>query len=269
MGLGGLLLPLLVLGVAGSRLQLVTDPSSRALLGSGALLKCRFDVGGPVDLSALRVRWYLFEERIAQYDQGRAESQVRASVSEQELKTGDASLLLSNVTVSDEGPYKCVVGYGTEQLQGETTLRVLAPYEPPQLTVLSRAGGRLALQCRSAGGYPKPEITWHDGNGTQLSQAEPVELQRSSLGAFEVRSSLLLTPRPGGSVCCTLIHRPLQQNMSICETLPAPEAQRQAPEQQLPGWVMAVVTLALVTLMCVVLIHWGLPLIPAEGFHIG
>ncbi|XP_044870454.1 tyrosine-protein phosphatase non-receptor type substrate 1-like [Mauremys mutica] len=125
MGLGGLLLPLLVLGVAGSRLQLVTDPSSRALLGSGTLVKCRFDAGGPVDLSSLRVQWYLWEERIAQYDQGRGESQVRGSLSEQELENGNASLWLSSVTVSDMGLYKCVVGYRTEQLQGETTLRVL------------------------------------------------------------------------------------------------------------------------------------------------
>ncbi|XP_043373001.1 uncharacterized protein LOC119857909 [Dermochelys coriacea] len=42
-----------------------------------------------------------------------------------------------------------------------------------------------------------------------------------------------------------------------------------APEQRVPGWVMAVVTLGLVTLLCAVLIHWGLPLISAEGFHIG
>ncbi|KAG6921802.1 CD274 antigen, partial [Chelydra serpentina] len=125
MGLGGLLIPLLVLGVAGSRLQIVTEPSSRALLGAGVLLKCRFNVGGPVDLSSLRVQWYLFEERIAQYDQGRGESQPGASMSEQELKTGDASLFLSRVMVSDEGPYKCLVGYGAEQMQGETTLRVL------------------------------------------------------------------------------------------------------------------------------------------------
>uniref|UniRef100_A0A674JAF3 Ig-like domain-containing protein n=1 Tax=Terrapene triunguis TaxID=2587831 RepID=A0A674JAF3_9SAUR len=108
-----------------SRLQIFTDPSSRALLGSGALLKCRFDVGGAVDLSSLWVHWYLWEERIAQYNQGRGESQPRASVSEQELENGNASLSLSRVTVSDEGPYKCVVGYGTEQLQGQTTLRVL------------------------------------------------------------------------------------------------------------------------------------------------
>uniref|UniRef100_A0A8C3FFY3 Ig-like domain-containing protein n=1 Tax=Chrysemys picta bellii TaxID=8478 RepID=A0A8C3FFY3_CHRPI len=117
---------LLLFPCTDSRLQIFTEPSSRALLGSGALLKCRFDVGGPVDLSSLRVQWYLFEERIAQYDQGRGESQVRASVSEQELENGNASLSLSGVSVSDEGLYKCVVGYGTEQLQGETTLRVLA-----------------------------------------------------------------------------------------------------------------------------------------------
>nr|XP_005315287.2 CD276 antigen-like [Chrysemys picta bellii] len=138
----------------------------------------------------------------------------------QGIRQGVVALSLTGVRPSDSGTYRCFIMDSQADSIMDIVLHVAAPYEPPQLAVLSRAGGRLALQCRSAGGYPQPEITWHDGNGTRLSQDKPVELQRSRQGAFEVRSSLSLMPRPRGSVCCALSHRPLQQNMSVCKTLP-------------------------------------------------
>uniref|UniRef100_A0A674IYC4 Ig-like domain-containing protein n=1 Tax=Terrapene triunguis TaxID=2587831 RepID=A0A674IYC4_9SAUR len=206
MGLGGVLIPLLVLGVAehdflfpcaGSRLQIVTDPSSRALLGSGALLKCWFDVGGPVDLSSLRVHWYLFEERIAQYDQGRGEFQVRASVSEQELKTGDASLSLSRVTVSDEGPYKCVVGYGMEQLQGQTTLHVLGKDRRARTFPGTRSKPELV---GTENGTPQPGPFWGAASQTPLSALHSTSPDSPKLKPPPAPPSLAFVPFPGQEV---------------------------------------------------------------------
>ncbi|XP_073202495.1 signal-regulatory protein beta-1-like isoform X1 [Lepidochelys kempii] len=214
MGLGALLLPLLFLGVAGSRLQIVTDPSSRALLGSGALLKCRFDVGGPVDLRFLRVQWFLFEERIAHYGQGRGQSQPGASVSEQELETGDASLSLSRVTVSDEGPYKCVVGYGTEQLQGETTLRVLGA---PRVSIPRKAGvlnAASAFPCHVRGFYPADvTVTWLR-DGRVLTDVTPSAPQRNPDGTFNLTLTYTFTPTAsdsGSLFSCRVSHAALAQ----------------------------------------------------------
>ncbi|XP_034624126.1 butyrophilin subfamily 1 member A1-like isoform X2 [Trachemys scripta elegans] len=240
-------------------------------------LECRTRAPLDPDPHHLRVHWHLLrgpagDSVVHSYHAGAdqlgdqaEEFRGRTRLLLEGIREGVAALSLAGVRPSDSGTYRCFImdGQGADSM--DIVLRVAAPYEPPQLTVLSRAGGQLVLQCRSAGGYPQPEITWHDGNGTRLSQDEPVELQRSRQGAFEVWSSLSLTPRPGGSVCCALSHRPLQQNMSVCETLPG----LQALEQRFPGWAMALVTLALVTLVCAVLIHWGLPLIPAEGLHLG
>ncbi|TFJ95825.1 Natural cytotoxicity triggering receptor 3 ligand 1 [Platysternon megacephalum] len=214
MGLGVLLIPLLVLGVAGSRLQIVADPSSWALLGSGALLKCRFDVGGPVDLSSLRVQWYLWEERLAQYDQGRGESQPGASVSEQELERGDASLSLSSVMVSDEGLYKCVVGYGPEQLQGETRLRVLAA---PRLSIPWRAAGTdtaTSFPCHVWGFYPGDvTVTWLR-DGRVLTDATRSAPQRNPDGAFNLTLTYTFTPTAsdsGSIFSCRVSHAALAQ----------------------------------------------------------
>ncbi|KYO44585.1 hypothetical protein Y1Q_0004215 [Alligator mississippiensis] len=74
MRLGGLLLPLLFLGTVGSQLQVTTAPSSTARMGSGALLQCRFVVGGPVVLDCLRVTWYFSEEKVAWTQQHHGET---------------------------------------------------------------------------------------------------------------------------------------------------------------------------------------------------
>ncbi|XP_043372952.1 interferon-induced very large GTPase 1-like isoform X2 [Dermochelys coriacea] len=96
-----------------------------------------------------------------------------------------------------------------------------APYELPQITVLSWEDGEMTLQCKSSGGYPKAEITWHDGDGNRLNQSEPAELRRSSEGVFEVQSRLAVTSPGDSTFCCSLIHAPFNQNLSVCERVTA------------------------------------------------
>ncbi|KYO27253.1 tapasin-related protein-like [Alligator mississippiensis] len=103
----------------------MTDPSSQALLGAEARLRCHFDIGGLVALRSLRVTWKLWDDKIAQYDEGRTSAQPGARLVETELEKGDASLALDRVMVTDEGLYTCAVGYGAQQQQGSTSLRVL------------------------------------------------------------------------------------------------------------------------------------------------
>lgn len=90
-------------------------------------------------------------------------------MSEQELETGDASLSLSRVTVSDEGPYQCVVGYGAEQLQGETTLRVLGKDRRRARTF---PGGELGTGC-SRVGPTVPQVGGAGGVRTHSLQVPP------------------------------------------------------------------------------------------------
>uniref|UniRef100_A0A674JTM2 Ig-like domain-containing protein n=1 Tax=Terrapene triunguis TaxID=2587831 RepID=A0A674JTM2_9SAUR len=107
------------------QLTIYTLPSSSAVLGSAALLKCRFNIGGPINLTVLQVHWYFSDQSVAQYDRGEEIFAPGVSISEQELQIGNASLGMENVQMSDEGQYTCVVGYGAERQQSVTTLRVL------------------------------------------------------------------------------------------------------------------------------------------------
>ncbi|XP_059581674.1 uncharacterized protein LOC102560442 [Alligator mississippiensis] len=217
--LGGLLLFLLVLGTAGSQLQVTTAPSSTARVGSGALLQCRFDVGGPVALDSLWVTWYFWEEKVAWYEQGRNQAQPGASLpSEKELQSGDASLSLAVVTVSDEGLYRCVVGYGAQQRQGNTTLHLLAaptisiPREPAVADV------ETSLLCHVGGFFPKDvDVAWlRDGQVLEgFTRSSP---QRNPDGTFNLTLNYTFIPAysDAGSVfSCRVHHAALRQSLQV------------------------------------------------------
>ncbi|XP_059587451.1 uncharacterized protein LOC132251582 [Alligator mississippiensis] len=217
MGLGALLVllfPLLSLGAAGSQLRVMTDPSSQALLGAEARLRCHFDVGALVALRSLQVTWSLWDERIAQYKEAGSWAQPGARLAEIELEKGDASLLLPRVTVTDEGLYTCAVGYGAQQQQGSTSLRVLAPptISIPQRTAV--AGAVTSLPCHVGGFYPEDvDVAWlRDGqvlNGSTRSSPE-----RNPDGTFSLTLTYTFAPdlRDTGAVfACRARHAALGQ----------------------------------------------------------
>ncbi|XP_014382837.2 natural cytotoxicity triggering receptor 3 ligand 1-like [Alligator sinensis] len=213
--LRALLLPLLFLETAGSQLQVTTAPSSTARVGSGALLQCRFDIGGPVALNSLQVTWYFWEEKVAWYDQGSRKALHKASLpSEKELQSGDASLSLAAVTVPDGGLYRCVVGYGTQQHKGETTLHLLAA---PMISIPRKpavADAETSLLCHMWGFFPKDvDVVWmRDGQvlkGSTLSSP-----QRNPDGTFNLTLTYTFTPTlsdAGSIFSCHIRHKALEQ----------------------------------------------------------
>ncbi|XP_059581527.1 natural cytotoxicity triggering receptor 3 ligand 1 [Alligator mississippiensis] len=213
--LRGLLLPLLFLGITGSQLQVTTAPSSTAHVGSGALLQCRFDVGGPVALDSLRVTWYFWDKQLACYEQGRSQAHPKASLpSEKELENGNASLSLTAVTVPDEGIYRCVVWYGTQQHQGKTTLHMLAApmISIPRQTAVADA--ETSLLCHVGRFYPVDvDVAWLR-DGQVLKGSTCSRPQRNPDGTFNLTLTYTFTPTlsDAGSVfSCHVYHAALEQ----------------------------------------------------------
>ncbi|KYO19450.1 hypothetical protein Y1Q_0005401 [Alligator mississippiensis] len=179
----------------GSQLQVYMEPLSTAHVGSGALLQCRFSVGGPVVLDSLQVMWYFWEQKVSWYEQGRSHAQPGASLpSEKVLESGDASLSLATVTLSDGGVYRCVVEYGAQKNQGETTLRLLAApkiYIPRQPAV---ADTETSLLCHVGGFFPEDvDVTWLKDKKAQegYTRSSP---QRNPDGTFNLTLTYTFTP---------------------------------------------------------------------------
>ncbi|KAG6921598.1 CD276 molecule, partial [Chelydra serpentina] len=201
-------------------------------VGEDVTLSCRFKLSSDFVLNRLRIHWHVFRDEagsvVHSYYDGadRLEDQEvefkgRTKLFLQELSQGVASLNLTQVRPSDSGEYRCIIVNSQDVVIGSIILHVSAPYEPPQIRALSWGEGKMTLQCKSSGGYPKAEITWHDGNGNQLTQSEPAELRRSSEGVLEVQSRLVVTGPEDSTFCCTLIHAPFNQTLSVCERVTA------------------------------------------------
>ncbi|XP_043931978.1 uncharacterized protein LOC122805777 [Protopterus annectens] len=91
-----------------------TTPGSQGAdyQGPTVVLPCYFSVdSGTVDLHHLEVLWQFKENRVARFADNSLFSSRRAWLSVDELRKGNASLVLTNVSPGDEGDYTCDVKY--------------------------------------------------------------------------------------------------------------------------------------------------------------
>ncbi|XP_075437908.1 programmed cell death 1 ligand 1-like [Ascaphus truei] len=88
--------------------------ASASSLSNMVLLECLFKVKPlPIRLDDLEVRWERDGRRLVEYSRGtETVEDSRAILSVEELKKGNASLTLTNLTLMDSGNYTCVVQYG-------------------------------------------------------------------------------------------------------------------------------------------------------------
>uniref|UniRef100_A0A8C0FDW4 HERV-H LTR-associating 2 n=1 Tax=Bubo bubo TaxID=30461 RepID=A0A8C0FDW4_BUBBB len=86
----------------------------------------------------------------------------RTQLFHENIPSGNASLKLSNLTLTDEGPYKCYVGTQQTSVEVEVTLRVRVSSHYA-LEYQKTDTGRM-LKCYAFLTYPAPRISWVQGN---------------------------------------------------------------------------------------------------------
>ncbi|XP_044205704.1 hemicentin-1-like [Thunnus albacares] len=108
----------------------------------------------------------------------------RVSHFEDELKSGDASIIIRNTKVADSGDYTC----DFPQLQPRQIfyikLHVVAAARKPYVTILQQTQYWALLQCEVRGASPKPKLHWQDSDGNILHAEEPKETERG--GRYDV-----------------------------------------------------------------------------------
>ncbi|XP_071607816.1 ICOS ligand isoform X1 [Heliangelus exortis] len=138
------------------------------------------------------------------------------------LERGDFSLLLLNVSQSDEHTYKCVVLQKTEYTrmihQAKVVLSLAASYSQPVLIGPIRnsnsAGEEVTFSCRSGNGYPKPIVYWI--NKTDNSHLPPSELKITNHtdGTYSVFSTLKVKATSNMQIECSIENKVLRENLS-------------------------------------------------------
>ncbi|KAL3978878.1 hypothetical protein ACER0C_019940 [Sarotherodon galilaeus] len=90
-----------------------------------------------------------------------------------QLRFGNASIIIRNAQITDSGDYICVF----PRLQpAEETFKVklsVGAALKPYIWIVNITEDRAMLRCEVRGASPKPEVEWRDSNGNILPAEEP------------------------------------------------------------------------------------------------
>ncbi|MBN3296895.1 BT1A1 protein, partial [Amia calva] len=165
-------------------------------------------ISPPVFAVKMEVRWYRdrFAKPVHLYKYGRDDQHIqdrdyreRTQLLKDQLSTGNVSLRLTDIRLSDRGVYHCFVDGGGWHNQGQTELIVTALGAQPSVS-LDRTG-QSRLLFRSEGWYPEPEVTWRDRNGRDVTSLSSTVVPRDSQGLFTVNSHVNISQESNEFSC--------------------------------------------------------------------
>ncbi|XP_076214467.1 cytotoxic and regulatory T-cell molecule [Aptenodytes patagonicus] len=122
----------------------------------------------------------------------------------------ELSIQLSNVTVHDEGIYKCLY-YGIPFKSKNKTVEVLAAPSNPVLEVSQDAGRSITLSCYTQGCKPQPQITWLLDNGIELPGDTKHELEADGKKWTTTSTLTVLAYGPNSTASCIIRHQALRE----------------------------------------------------------
>ncbi|KAK2860269.1 hypothetical protein Q7C36_004435 [Tachysurus vachellii] len=171
-----------------------------AVAGEDLVLPCFIKPNtSAVDMT---VEWMRIEEvaslvHLYRDHQDRNEDQVqsyrgRTSLFKEELQKGNASLKLSDLRVSDEGEYKCLVEdkrvlFWYDDIIVKVIVEAQGSHPVIMMESYDNSGG-IHLVCESRGWNPEPDVLWLDREGVTLT-AEDTQIHRDTEG-FSVKSHI-------------------------------------------------------------------------------
>ncbi|XP_007654065.2 CD276 antigen-like isoform X1 [Ornithorhynchus anatinus] len=222
-------------------------------VGNNMTLQCSFQVPFGNDL---RIHWhhYLNGRRAIVHSYYNGTEQLkdqdeafhgRTKLSLPGIQQGDASLTLTDLRLSDRGDYRCIIVNGGNFKSSNISLQVSAPYERPQVRILSRIGENVTVECSSQGGVSEALMVWRDEEGNTLEALETPVVVRNKQEICEVRSKLTVTVERDIAVCCCLTPEPRAEELRVCDTIAASQKQ-EAPTLLDPKNIIAISILTLV-----------------------
>ncbi|XP_067849965.1 uncharacterized protein [Heptranchias perlo] len=254
---------------------LIVSMNSRtveAIVNNDIVLECR--VSGyttkEIDLQHVGVQWFVQElgspdssrREVYQFNGGkRTPYRKGATIYDDELKNGIASLFLPSVQFTEEGDYTCVVFIISDNASGKSSMTVSAK---PQVTLSSTSitienGTEKAVRCDSVGFYPiLIEMSWIQKTNDEeqiilkhICTGSPV---KNEDGTYSISSRMRLRPtlKDSGNVyICHVKHRSLINDLKLETQLTVKEPKVVTPVGIIVGSVFVSV------LMCIVILGIG------------
>ncbi|XP_028940504.1 cytotoxic and regulatory T-cell molecule [Antrostomus carolinensis] len=124
----------------------------------------------------------------------------------------ELSIQLSNVTVHDEGVYKCFY-YGVPFKSKNKTVEVLAAPSNPILEVSQDTERSITLSCYTQGCKPQAQITWLLDNGIELPGDTKHKLEADGKKWTTTSTLTVLAYRPNSTASCIIRHQALKEKL--------------------------------------------------------
>ncbi|XP_009634397.1 cytotoxic and regulatory T-cell molecule [Egretta garzetta] len=122
----------------------------------------------------------------------------------------ELSIQLSNVTVYDEGVYKCFY-YGSPFKSKTTTVKVLAAPSNPVLGASRDTERSITVSCYTQGCKPQPQITWLLDNGIELPGDTKHKLEADGKKWTTTSRLTVLAYGPNSTASCIVRHQALRE----------------------------------------------------------
>uniref|UniRef100_A0A8C1KXJ0 V-set domain containing T cell activation inhibitor 1 n=1 Tax=Cyprinus carpio TaxID=7962 RepID=A0A8C1KXJ0_CYPCA len=169
------------------------SPSTVGNLAEDVVLDCRFfSNSGKEQFSDVSVTWlkdsvsgvvYEYKNKAAQLQGQNARFKNRAQLFSDAMSVGNASLLLRNVKLEDEGVYRCSVN--APKVSGTTSVNLrVAAFSAPTFT--QQKDGSLFAQADKW--FPQPEVSWLSQSGQLLNSS--TQFINNTAGIVRVASVL-------------------------------------------------------------------------------
>ncbi|XP_028670580.1 uncharacterized protein LOC114661615 [Erpetoichthys calabaricus] len=211
-----LLIALRCWGSDGALTVSTSNPFLYVLRHEAVTLPCSFSVTpGSIDPKRLTVTWYQYDFIAARFVNGEATARTEAILFENDIRNGNASLLLSSVIKRDEGQYSCEVRHGGERQEVNLALTIRVPPEvlmyPERVQLLSEN----SVTCAARSYYPKViNFRWMR-NGRRVNELISTTPRLNPDGTYSSESVYHVTPYSRNELSCVVEHEALEKPLMM------------------------------------------------------
>ncbi|XP_048472499.1 butyrophilin subfamily 2 member A1-like [Rhincodon typus] len=207
------LIPLLLIlrsSVNGKFIVITSKEPVVVTVGQDVVLECQLiPAEAPEEME---VRWFRkdWNSVVHMYRKGKDEPKLqmkdysgRTALFHEHFANGNISLLLKNISVKDNGTFRCFVISKAEDAEGSVELKVGSVGLQPVMKMAGYKGNRIKLACASDDWFPEPSIEWWNSKGDKLPgvSKKPVKDAR---GLLKAESSLTVGDSSDNVYKCTI-----------------------------------------------------------------